>query len=170
MAVFGAPLSQPDHADRALRAAREMIDTRLCRFNVWLRDREFSARGFRMGIGLNSGMVMTGNVGSEQRVEYTAIGDTTNSASRLEALTKNSDRMLLIAQSTKDLLMHEPDDLLYIGEFDIRGRQASMHAWSVLDPSTAPPPPAPRPRAADEYRSGASAAPEATYPAQPSTR
>ncbi len=83
MAVFGAPLPQEDHADRALRAALEMRDVRLPRFNEWLRAEEIND-GFRMGIGLNSGNVMSGHVGSERRVEYTAVGDTTNTASRIE--------------------------------------------------------------------------------------
>ena len=83
MAAFGAPLEQEDHADRALRAAREMIGPRLERFNAWLAEQGHES-GFAMGVGLNSGPVMAGNVGSEQRVEYTTIGDTTNTASRLE--------------------------------------------------------------------------------------
>ena len=58
-AVFGAPLEQPDHADRALRTAREMLETRLPRFNEWIRS-EGLGDGFRMGIGLNSGRVMSG--------------------------------------------------------------------------------------------------------------
>src|SRR2546427_131402 len=89
MAVFGAPLPQADHADRALVTAREMLAVRLLRFNEWLRAEGLS-EGFRMGIGLNSGHVMSGHVGSERRVEYTAVGDTTNTASRIEALTKGT--------------------------------------------------------------------------------
>src|SRR6201999_3862173 len=101
MAVFGAPLEQDDHADRAVRAAREMIGLRLDRFNAWLADEGFDQR-FAMGVGLNSGTVMAGNVGSEQRVEYTAIGDTTNTASRLEGMTKDSEAMLFISATPRE--------------------------------------------------------------------
>ena len=89
MAVFGAPLEQSDHADRAVAAAREMIGPRLDSFNAWLSDEGYD-HTFVMGVGLNSGPVMAGNIGSEQRVEYTALGDTTNTASRLEGMTKDS--------------------------------------------------------------------------------
>jgi len=91
MAVFGAPLPQDDHADRALATAREMLSVRLPRFNQWLRDEHLS-EGFKMGIGLNSGHVMSGHVGSERRVEYTAVGDTTNTASRIDEMTKGTPR------------------------------------------------------------------------------
>src|SRR5262249_23221256 len=77
MAVFGARLPQEDHADRALRAAREMIGPRLERFNAWLAEQGHD-HTFAMGVGINSGPVMAGNIGSEERVEYTALGDTTN--------------------------------------------------------------------------------------------
>ena len=63
MAVFGAPIEQPDHADRALAAAREMLDVRLAGFNEWMRSQGLADLG--MGIGLNSGAVMAGNVGSD---------------------------------------------------------------------------------------------------------
>ena len=106
MAVFGAPLEQPDHADRALVAAREMIGTRLDRFNSWLAEQGHDHK-FVMGVGINSGLVMAGNIGSEQRVEYTALGDTTNTASRLEGMTKGSGHMLFIADTTKER-MHSP--------------------------------------------------------------
>ena len=86
MAVFGAPIEQPDHADRALAAAQEMAGPVLEDFNRWMRERDIG-EGFRIGIGLNSGEVMAGNVGSEQRLDYTVIGDTTNTASRLEGMT-----------------------------------------------------------------------------------
>jgi adenylate cyclase len=74
MAAFGAPIEQDDHADRALAASREVIAERLPVLNEWLRDQGYGT-GFRMGIGLNSGPFISGNVGNERRLEYTAIGD-----------------------------------------------------------------------------------------------
>ncbi len=137
MAAFGAPLAQEDHADRALRAAREMIGPRLQRFNAWLTEQGHE-RGFVMGVGLNSGPVMAGNVGSEQRVEYTTIGDTTNTASRLEGMTKGSGHMLFIAQSTYDRLHDRPGDLVLVGEFEVRGRTAKLPVWSLAGEQTEP--------------------------------
>ena len=102
MAVFGAPLEQADHADRALAAAREMAGERLARFNAWLAE-EGHGDGFAMGIGLNTGDVMSGNVGSERRLEYTAIGDTTNTAARLEGMTKGTPHQVFLSESTRAL-------------------------------------------------------------------
>ena len=133
MAVFGAPMDQPDHADRALVAAREMIGPRLQEFNGWLRQQGYDA-GFRMGVGLNSGTVMAGNVGAEARVEYTAIGDTTNTASRLEGLTKGTPHMLFMSDTTRDALSELPEDLVFVDHFEIRGRVAKMPVYSVPDP------------------------------------
>ena len=131
MAAFGAPLQQEDHADRALRAAREMIGVRLTRFNAWLADQGHDS-GFAMGVGLNSGPVMAGNVGSEQRVEYTTIGDTTNTASRLEGMTKGSGHMLFCAQSTRERMKDPlPADLVLVGEFEVRGREAKLPVWTL---------------------------------------
>ena len=103
MALFGAPLEQRDHADRALAAAREMLGPRLERFNQWMIEQGYPS-GFRMGIGLHSGLVMAGNVGSDERLDYTAIGDTTNTASRLEGMTKGEPYMLFISDATRDHL------------------------------------------------------------------
>jgi adenylate cyclase len=136
MALFGAPIEDEDHADKALATAREMMGPRLERFNAWLGEQGLGD-GLRMGIGLNTGKVMVGNVGSSQRLEYTAIGDTTNTASRLEGLTKGSGHMLLIAESTKDALHSEPADLVFVDEFVVRGREAKLRAWSVPDPEPA---------------------------------
>jgi adenylate cyclase len=130
MAVFGAPLEQPDHADRAIAAATEMIGPRLRRFNEWLAE-QGDDHAFLMGVGINSGSVMAGNVGSEQRVEYTALGDTTNTASRLEGMTKGSGHMLFIADSTRERLRRPPAGLVLVGEFEIRGRVAAVPVWTI---------------------------------------
>ena len=131
-AVFGAPLELPDHADRAVAAAREMLDVRLPRFNAWLREGGMSD-GVRMGIGLNSGHVMSGHVGSERRVEYAAVGDTTNTASRIESLTKGTPHQLLLSGSTREALRSPPDDLVEVGETEIRGRQGHIKLWSIIE-------------------------------------
>jgi adenylate cyclase len=132
MAVFGAPLEQPDHADRALAAAREMLDVRLTRFNEWMQ-RE-GHKGFAMGIGLNSGTVMSGQVGSQRRIEYTAIGDTTNTAARLEGMTKGSGHQLFVADSTRAALRTDPGDLELIGEREVRGRTHKITVWTLGGP------------------------------------
>jgi adenylate cyclase len=137
-AVFGAPLEQPDHADRALRTAREMLETRLPRFNEWIRS-EGLGDGFRMGIGLNSGRVMSGHVGSERRVEYAAVGDTTNTASRIEGLTKGTPHQLLLSDSTREALVEPANDLVFVDEVDIRGRVAKMKLWGLDETQPASP-------------------------------
>jgi len=130
MAVFGAPLEQEDHADRALRAASEMIGARLERFNAWIAEQGHDHR-FAMGVGINSGPVMAGSIGSERRVEYTALGDTTNTASRLEGMTKGSGHMLFIAESTRQRLHDPPADLIHVGDLEVRGRVHKLTVWSI---------------------------------------
>jgi adenylate cyclase len=137
-AVFGAPLQMEDHADRALATAREMLEVRLPRFNEWIHSQGMGD-GFRMGIGLNSGHVMSGHVGSERRVEYAAVGDTTNTASRIEALTKGTPYQLYLSGTTKEALVSPPDDLAYVGETDIRGRTAKLDLWTISEEAQAPP-------------------------------
>jgi adenylate cyclase len=131
MAVFGAPLQQDDHADRALAAARDML-TQLEGFNGWLRSQDLH-QGFKMGIGLNTGPVMSGNVGSERRLEYTALGDTTNTAARLEGMTKGTPHQLYLADSTRAALRTPADDLVEVGDFEVRGRKAKIKLWSLAD-------------------------------------
>jgi len=138
MAVFGAPLDQADHADRALRTARNML-TRLERFNAT------ELRGqppFRMGVGLNTGEVISGNVGSERRLEYTTIGDTVNTASRIEGMTKGTPYGLLMAQTTVDALLSPPGDIEFFEDLAIRGRSETVRLWGVRS-AVAPDPSAP---------------------------
>lgn len=128
MALFGGPIPQADHADRAVAAAREMLEVRLPEFNAWLSEQ--GVEPFQMGIGLNTGAVMAGNVGSEKRLEYTAIGDTVNTASRLEGMTKDSPHQIFIADSTRDRLSN-PSALAYVDDFEVRGRTAKVSVWSL---------------------------------------
>ena len=129
MAVFGSPVPRDDHADAALAAAREMLEVRIPRFSDWLTERGLPE--FRMGVGLNSGTVMSGTVGSDECLEYAAIGDTTNVAARLEAMTKATDGGLLIADSTRSRLTAGSEELLPGGEMPIRGRAEAVAVWTL---------------------------------------
>ena len=130
LAVFGAPIEVEDHADRALATARDMVDVRLPRFNEWLRENGLG-EDVRMGIGLNSGPFMSGNVGSLRRLEYTVHGDTVNTASRIEGMTKTVGGPILLAESTRDALLRPPDDLQHVGEFEVRGRDSTVSLWTI---------------------------------------
>jgi adenylate cyclase len=134
-------VGQPDHADRAVAAAREMLRERLPRFNEWLRE-QGHGDGFRIGVGINTGPFMAGNVGSERRLEYTAMGDTINTASRLEGSTKDSDFYVLLADSTREALVAQPADVVAAGEVDVRGRHGRVRVWSIADAAKVPAEPA----------------------------
>jgi adenylate cyclase len=130
MAVFGAPIEMADHADCAVAAAREMLHSRLPGFNGWLRENGLGD-GFRMGIGVSSGPIMSGTVGSERRLEYTTVGDTTNTAARLEAMTKDTPYAIFIADSTRRSLREAPDDLVFVDELDVRGKRSRVRLWTL---------------------------------------
>jgi adenylate cyclase len=134
MAVFGAPVEQPDHAQRALAAAQEMLHERLPNVNAWLRERGFD-RQFDIVVALNSGPVMSGTVGSMRRLEYTTIGDTTNVAARLEGVAKEMGEPLLMSQSTRDRLGDLPG-LEEVGETELRGRVTPERLWTYREPES----------------------------------
>jgi adenylate cyclase len=137
LAVFGAPLDQEDHADRAFAASREMLDERLPRFNAWLREHGLD-EGCKIGIGLNTGPIMSGNVGHTRRLEYTAIGDTVNTASRIEGLTKGTPYSGFLAGSTHELLT-TTDGLVYVDELEVRGRKQKLKVWGMVASAGAAP-------------------------------
>ncbi|MEH0018843.1 MAG: adenylate/guanylate cyclase domain-containing protein [Desulfobacter sp.] len=100
-AVFGAPVGYDDHPEMAVRAALEMR-RRLERLNA-----ELSENGFPKldhGIGIHSGAVLAGNIGSAERMSYALVGDTVNTASRIEGLAKDHNADILLSQTTHDLL------------------------------------------------------------------
>ena len=122
VAAFGAPIEQEDHADRALAAVREMVGPRLEKFNAWVRANRLGP-GFRIGIGVDSGVVMSGNMGCSFRLEYTVIGDTANTASRLEEMTKQYPHQVLITETTLEMRVHDKSELPRVGTAEIRGRE-----------------------------------------------
>lgn len=116
MAFFGAPAAQPDHATRAVRAAADMV-RRLESVNERRSQRGLDA--LAIGIGVATGPVVVGNIGSTRRLEYTAIGDAVNLAARLEGASTQLGFPVVLAAST----MHEVDDRLVrvSGTVDVRG-------------------------------------------------
>ena len=104
MAVFGAPLRYPDHAQRAVTSAIEMQQSLLELQEIW------SAQGLpliEMGIGISSGEMVVGNMGYEQRTDFSVIGDTVNLAARLESINKELDSQIIFSQSTWDAINGE---------------------------------------------------------------
>jgi adenylate cyclase len=129
MAVFGSPIPREDHARAALSAAREMLEERLPAFNAWLGENGLGS--LRMGVGLNSGAVMSGTVGSERRLEYAAVGDTTNVAARIEGMTKERGGGLLLSSSTYELLGDAAQALQPAGVAELRGRAEAVELWTL---------------------------------------
>jgi adenylate cyclase len=98
MAIFGAPLDLDNHEDWAIKCAKQI------QINMEELNKEFTAKGLppiQIGIGINSGDAIIGNMGSDQRFDYTAIGDAVNIAARLESGTKAAEVDVLIGISTK---------------------------------------------------------------------
>jgi len=96
MAIYGAPERTRYEASEAVQSAFEMLEE-LQDFNKW--QSEKGRPGFRIGIGINYGVVTVGNIGSEKKMDYTVIGDMVNIGSRLEGLTKVYDQPLIISES-----------------------------------------------------------------------
>jgi adenylate cyclase len=127
MALFGAPLPQPDHAARALRAAREMIDQLPDLSPKWLAK---CGRPLRIGVGINTGEAVVGVMGADHRREYSAIGDTVNLASRLEGVTKEFKTPIAISQNTASAVGEE-FRLRELGEVHVKGRGEGVRVFTL---------------------------------------
>lgn len=127
MAFWGAPISQPDHADRAVRSAINMNKKLKDLQKKWLR------RGLPLidaGVGINTGVVTVGNMGSEDRFDYTLIGDSVNAAARLEGLNKEYKTNIIISEATKNKLTI-PIKYKSLGEVLVKGKTKPIKIYSV---------------------------------------
>lgn len=126
-AVFGAPVAAADHAARAVRAALDMR-ARLARWNA-VRERE-GQRGFRHGIGIHTGVVLAGNVGSRDRLSYALVGDSVNVASRIQDLTKEARTDILVSGTTRARVAEGPA-FEPLPAVRVRGRSAEVEVYRL---------------------------------------
>ena len=128
MAYFGAPVSQPDHARRAVQAAIDIVrlmDER----NAPIRDgREPDRVAVDVGIGVHSGAVIVGNIGSDRRTDYTVVGDAVNVAHRLEKLARRGE--VLVSEAVQRAVRAE-HRMRFEGERQLSGREEPVHVYSL---------------------------------------
>jgi adenylate cyclase len=132
MAAFGLPIAHDDDEDRAVRAAITMI--RECR--RWSRDRiQRGQKPVEMGVGLNTDLVVSGNIGSAKRMDYTVIGDGVNLASRLESACKIYSAQILLSENTFHRL-HGTYRVRNIDQVVVKGKTEPIGVYEVLDHHT----------------------------------
>lgn len=133
MAEFGVPYRFPDHAHRALRAAVRMR-TLAVEFAAWMRGR-FPDRDlppFAIGVGVHSGNAVVGNIGSEMRMEYTAIGDVVNVASRLEGTTKDL-HCVIVASAAVVRTAGDKVETGMTATIELTGRREPVEVYEIID-------------------------------------
>jgi adenylate cyclase len=130
MAIWGAPIQSDTHAIDAVNAAMEMMQ-KLKEVNAWLEEKNLPP--LKIGIGVNTGEAIIGNVGSEQKVDYTVIGDTVNLASRLEGITKQYDCEIIVSESTKKALK-DRTPCQVVDMIKVKGKEQAIKIYSpILD-------------------------------------
>ncbi len=124
MAVFGAPMEKEDDAERAVRTGLEIRRELTAMMKTTSADRRFDIR-----VGLNTGRVVAGNIGSPKRMEYTVIGDPVNVASRLESIAKPNQ--IIIGEETFGLVKNK-FKIQEIGTRKVKGKSSGIMAYEVL--------------------------------------
>jgi len=127
MAFFGAPLPQSDHAERAILTALGMREKLATLQDEW---RERTQADLRIGIGIHTGQVFVGNIGSPRKMDYTIIGDTVNTASHLQDLTKEYDTPILVSGQTYSRVKHMAR-FRTLGTVPVRGRQQPVDLYEM---------------------------------------
>jgi len=132
MALYGAPLDDPDHADHAVQTALAMI-AELGRLNArWKEQGRFS--GLDIGIGINTGPMIAGNIGSEAIMSYTVIGDAVNLGSRLESLNKEFGTRIIISDATRQRLKGDYE-FRPLGDVVVKGKTYPVAIFEVVGPA-----------------------------------
>lgn len=131
MALWNAFGNQPDHADLAAQASLEMLRRLEVLNRYWAQHEQRTP--FRIGIAIHSGEAIVGNVGSDQRMQYTAIGDSVNTAARIEGLTKVHGRQFLASETAAARISPEVARLVEIGETEVRGRAQTITIFGLAD-------------------------------------
>ena len=121
LAVFGAPNDLADHADAAVNAA--VLIHRLVA--------ERFGGALRIGIGINTGVVIAGTIGGGGKLEFTLIGDTVNVAARVEQLTKATGDAILLTRQSADAMRGRPPDLIDRGSFALKGKSAEVQVFAL---------------------------------------
>jgi adenylate cyclase len=130
MALFGAPLTNPDDADRAMKTALEMCEA-LDELNQQWQARRCPA--INIGIGINTDVVIAGNMGSQTRLNYTVIGDGVNLAARLEGLTKTPEYATrIIVSGTTLAKANARYQTRRLGEVTVKGKQKKTEIYALL--------------------------------------
>jgi len=133
MVLFGAPVADLYQEEHAVTVAIEMHEELIALCTKWEAQ---GKRGFRMGIGINSGNAVVGNIGSSERMEYTAIGDAVNLASRLQTATRDLGAGILVSEATYDAVRSLFQGQA-LGGIQVKGRIAPVQVYSVEGPKPA---------------------------------
>ena len=138
MAFFGAPMKQDDHAVRGARAAMRMM-TAIDGWNAERRSQGLAE--VKVRIAINSGPVLVGDVGTEQRVDYTVLGNTVNVAARIESTVAQPGEITIGEETAKRLREQHGGDgieLEQLGRFALKGLQQQVAAYRVIRRELAP--------------------------------
>ena len=138
VAFFGEPIPHSDHARRAVRAAIEMHHALDGLRRRWQAEGRLPDHPFQVGIGLNTGDVFVGLLGSEQRINYTIIGDNANLAARIQDLTKRYKWPLLVSESTYQAA-GEGFEMDYVDTVTVKGKSQPVAIYRVIGLKDAPP-------------------------------
>ncbi len=132
-AIFGAPLDNSDHATEACEVALEMLH-KLKDVNTYLIGEGYGP--LKMGIGLNTGEMTIGNIGSEKRFDYTAIGDSVNLGSRIEGLTKHFNVNILVSEFTKAACQQHQFLFRALPATRVQGKELMVGIYELVDFAT----------------------------------
>jgi len=135
MAFWNAPLPSPDHPRRAVRAAMRMMEAVSVLNETLRREEGESAPAFAVGVGINTGDCVVGNVGSRWRYDYSVLGDTVNLASRLESLSKEYKVSLILGPATAEAVSDEYV-LIELDRIAVRGRATESAIFTVVAPAS----------------------------------